>query len=283
MNSQPFGHFSPNFRMQLARKVCAKLGRDPVSKFARSSLKNFALLNSKNPIDVTIFDDQCARLHPQDNICEKRVLLTPHLWEPEERAQLQKQIEYSRNETFVFVDAGANVGLYSLFARHIAHKNGKKIRAICIEPGNIVRSRLIFNMSASGASDDVSIYPCALSDREETVSFSADTQSLGESKTTAATHNDNRAIELIEARPLHHIISDANLAHIDCLKIDIEGREYPVIKAFLNTAPKNQYPSLILMETAHAESKEKLDSLLAAHSYNKTYQTQFNTIYTHTN
>ena len=283
MNSQPFGHFSPNFRMQFARKACAKLGRDPVSKFARSTLKNFALMNSKNPIDVTIFDDQCARLHPQDNICEKRVLLTPHLWEPEERALLQKQIETSRDEVFVFVDAGANVGLYSLFARHIAHKNRKKIRAICIEPGNIVRSRLIFNMNANYARDDISIYPCALSDREETVSFSADTQSLGESKVTPPTHNNNQEIDLIEARPLHHIISDANAAHIDCLKIDIEGREYPVIKAFLETATINQYPSLILMETAHAESKEKLDSLLAAHNYKKTLQTQCNTIYTCTN
>ena len=57
------------------------------------------------------------RLHPLDNGCEKSLLFTPQMYEPAEFAELAHDIPAARPEfrPFVFIDAGANVGLFSLF------------------------------------------------------------------------------------------------------------------------------------------------------------------------
>src|SRR2546430_8444519 len=57
------------------------------------------------------------RLHPRDNGCEKNLLFTPQMYEPTERAELTAEIARAnrRRAGFVFVDIGANVGLFSFF------------------------------------------------------------------------------------------------------------------------------------------------------------------------
>ena len=55
------------------------------------------------------------RLHPRDNGCEKNLLFTPRMYEPEELAELEDDIARAKGRRFTFVDIGANVGLFSLF------------------------------------------------------------------------------------------------------------------------------------------------------------------------
>src|SRR5271170_3930480 len=55
------------------------------------------------------------RLHPRDNGCEKNLLFTPQMYEPTELKELGADIDRAgqRQPPFVFVDIGANVGLFS--------------------------------------------------------------------------------------------------------------------------------------------------------------------------
>jgi hypothetical protein len=73
------------------------------------------------------------RLHPRRNGCEKNALFTPQMYEPAERVELAAEIEKAKaaDRTFVFIDVGANVGLFSLFVASCA---GPKAKILAIEP-----------------------------------------------------------------------------------------------------------------------------------------------------
>jgi hypothetical protein len=87
------------------------------------------------------------RLHPRDNGCEKNLLFTPQMFEPVELSALARALE-ARPATFI--DVGANVGLWSLYAASVAPH--AKIVAIEPEPGNLERLR--FNI---GCNSDLKI------------------------------------------------------------------------------------------------------------------------------
>src|SRR2546425_11083915 len=67
------------------------------------------------------------RLHPRDNGCEKNLLFTPQMYEPTELAMLVANIDRAKAEgrDYVFIDIGANVGLFSFF---VASYAGKRVR-----------------------------------------------------------------------------------------------------------------------------------------------------------
>ncbi|MDJ0931990.1 hypothetical protein [Breoghania sp.] len=66
------------------------------------------------------------RLYPFANVCERRVLFTPQFFDAEERALLADHIR----DDMIFVDVGANVGIYSLF---VAGLVGPEARIIAVE------------------------------------------------------------------------------------------------------------------------------------------------------
>ena len=117
------------------------------------------------------------RLHPLDNGCEKNLLFTPQMYEPDELAELGGAIERLKTtgRPFVFIDIGANVGLFSLF---VAAKAGPQARIIAIEPepGNF--ERLTFNIESNGA---LPITPLALAlgDRDGEVAIALNRRDRG--------------------------------------------------------------------------------------------------------
>jgi len=280
MSTPPFGHFSLSKRERFARKLGRTLSPDPVSKLLRSLLKYIAALNSPHPRDVNIFHSQKARLYPFDNICEKRVFLTPQLWETQERALLRDHIKNTPHQDFYFVDAGANVGLYTLYARSVCMKHDKTLHATCIEPGDIVRSRLKFNVRASQGEKNVNIFPTALSDKEGNVTFTIGQKNLGESRINVGHTKLEMNNKTVKAIPLLTIITQSNFSRIDALKIDIEGHEFPVLSAFFKTADLACHPALIIVEIAHQKNKNDLISLLELHQYTLVKQSRGNCVYT---
>jgi hypothetical protein len=78
------------------------------------------------------------RLHPKDNLSEKRLFLTPQCFDPVELDALRRFMAPGK----VFVDIGANAGAYSLVA---AKAGGPSARVIAVEPQREMRRRLMFN------------------------------------------------------------------------------------------------------------------------------------------
>jgi len=101
------------------------------------------------------------RLHPIDNGCEMNLLFTPQMYETTELAALSREIDAARarERGFVFVDIGANVGLFSMFVAAAAG-TGAKIIAVEPESGNF--ERLLFNIQ-SNPGIPIRAIPAALS------------------------------------------------------------------------------------------------------------------------
>lgn len=272
--SDPFGAFAPSRQQQWVREVARRLPDGYFGRRAASLLLRIAgAKNSNRPFDVDIFGSQRARLNPADNYCEKRVFITPQFWEGREREALAQAIRDCREDAFYFADVGANAGLYTLFARSEALKRRLAFRALCIEPDQEMRRRLQFNLEASGASDEVEISSFAASASAGTLRFAPNVKSRGQSRIA-----DSGSVN-VEARPLLALVRAAGFPRIDALKIDVEGHELPILKAFFDQSPAELRPRILLMETSHDDPDQGARRVVRGAGYMETLTTRTNSVF----
>jgi len=93
--------------------------------------------------------ESMVRLYPGDIVHEKLFLFTPRMFNPTEFAALATEVDrvVATGRPYVFIDIGANVGLFSIFVAARA-KGGARILAFEPEIGNF--ERLAFNVWNSG-------------------------------------------------------------------------------------------------------------------------------------
>jgi len=214
------------------------------------------------------------RLHPVRNGCEKNLLFTPQMYEPPERAELAEEIDKTRraNRKFVFVDIGANVGLFSLFVAAYAGSNAQ-ILAIEPEPTNL--GRLRFNVAANGGLP-IQVIGLALGESTERVVVQLDNRDRGGTTTRSLGPHDGADVVIAECRPLLEVVRQEGLTHIDALKIDIEGTEDKVLVPFFSNAPPDLWPSLVIIEDTRDRWRSDLFSLLAQIGYKVSSRTKLN-------
>lgn len=268
--SEPFGALAPSPLQERFRAVGHRLPANYFGRKAASLLLGPAGGRRRRAYDVAIFGTQRARLHPHDNICEKRVYLTPQLWDGAERAFLADAISAFAGGIFHFVDVGANVGLYTLFARAEAMRAGALLRAVCIEADAEMVARLQFNLDASDTAGAVAVFNCAASDRDATLRLAVNRKSRGLSR-IAETGGAP-----VAARPLLSMIVEAGLERIDALKIDIEGHEHAALGAFFRDAPRGLHPALLLLEISHADADRAAERVVLDAGYVERFRTARN-------
>ena len=126
----------------------------------------------------------------------------------------------------VFIDAGANIGLYTLKAARLAGPEGI---VVAVEPGTTAADRLAANVAMNRFAT-VRLVRKALSDRNGTavlhhVSAGGDLQAfslLGDSAT--------RDGEEVATVTLDTLVEELKLPRIDCIKMDVEGAEPMVVE-----------------------------------------------------
>jgi FkbM family methyltransferase len=234
-------------------RLSEALGRGPVGRGARSTVRRLVGLWRAGPFDVEPFPGQRARLYPVENLSDKRVFLAPGLWDLTERRAIG-QVLRAAPEPGYFVDAGANMGLYTLAVR--AELAGRPLRALAIEPDPENVARLRFNLAASGAEAEVAIAPVALSDRDGTLRITLDQGNRG------ALHVDPAGTP-VTARPLLDLVREAGFPRVDALKIDIEGMELPVLRHYLGHAERALWPRLVVLEARPGARGEEETPALA--------------------
>jgi FkbM family methyltransferase len=187
-----------------------------------------------------------VRLHPRDNGCEKNLLFTPQMYEPTELRELGGDIASAaeRRSPFVFVDIGANVGLFSLFVA--AHAGSARILAVEPEPGNL--RRLAFNVGAN-SNCPIKIFPIALSDEAGELALELDRRDRGGSRTKKIPQADTSPGAVrVTSQTLLQVLRSEQIEAIDALKIDVEGFEDLVLAPFFRDAPERTWPRLIIIE-----------------------------------
>jgi FkbM family methyltransferase len=275
MNDAPFGALAPN---PFERAIMALTGRMPDNwaglKLAMALRRLVTMrMETAAALDVERWRLR-MRLHPRDNGCEKNLLFTPQMYEPPEREELARAIAGVTGRPFVFVDIGANVGLFSLFVAATAPT--ARILAIEPEPGNF--ARLAFNIAANPG---LPITPLALAlgEKEGTAVIVLNTRDRGGTRMMAAgtgTGGNRTGGVEVKCRPLVCVVTDAGLAGIDALKIDVEGAEDKVLVPFFRDAPPALWPGLIVIEDSSAEWSSDLFGLLASKGYAVSSRTRQN-------
>ncbi len=207
------------------------------------------------------------RLHPLDNGCEKGLLFTPQMYEVRERAELAAAIAEVRHP-FVFVDIGANVGLFSLFVAAMA---GRDSKIIAVEPDPENLRRLRFNVAANTGLP-ISVLPVALDEFAGMVAIEANYRDRGGTRTRSSEHGTVEALTLFEA------LKREGASYVDAPKIDVEGAEDRILVPFFRDAPEALWPSLVIIEDSRDSWRIDLFSDLANHGYVIAGRTKQNVI-----
>ena len=273
-----FGAYAPTRFQSWARQRASNMSANWLGRRASMVMRRLAGANSGRPFDVEIFGTEKARLHPYDNICEKRVYATPQFWDLAERRLLADAVAGSGSRTFCFADIGANVGLYSFFVRSVARAHDKSFRVVAVEPAHEVRARFAFNLEASNAGDAIQLLPWAVTAEHGDVPLTVNRRNRGESRIGGVSDSNENEKVIVPGRPLVDVLETAGFDHVDAMKIDIEGAERPVLEAFFGSCRKALWPEMIIMETRRARDKASLLDLCLARGYALKLQTKLNSV-----
>jgi len=212
------------------------------------------------------------RFHLNDNVSERKYLFTPQFFDVDERDLIAKNLP----EHGVFIDIGANAGIYTLTA---AKYLGALGRVISIEPNPVVRKRLEDNWSFNDFKCQHDILPIGVSDQGGSFDLYLDTTNLGGSSLVEGRKNQEKKIE-IKCYPILDVLKDQKIDKIDILKIDIEGAEERALRPFFETADSAVFPDHIIIENDKAQWESGLIDWLTSEmcQYNLIKETRMNII-----
>lgn len=184
-----------------------------------------------------VFDDSLDLiLLPNDGV--GRLLYYFGSQEPEVFQFMDKYLK----EGMTFIDVGANIGTYALYA---AKRVGRKGRVFAFEPQRGVFERLSAHIQANRLVNVVA-EPYAVGGTDGAVEIIFDTQDNSKSYT--------RSLGLVQYRTsvckmvsLNSYLIRQNVARIDYLKIDVEGFELDVLKG-ASSVLMNLPPAIIQVE-----------------------------------
>lgn len=264
--TSPFGNYdlSPLQRVVLsvARLPCLCRG------WARPTWTR--ILDRLRPGAIDYVDDEGAfRLYPTTNLTENGLLLRKDY----NLAEINF-LKADLGSNSVFLDIGANIGLYSIrIARAISNTAGK---VIAIEPNPPTLERLRFNVKANDL-DNISIHAVAIGDYRGSANLVAAEEDLA--IVNAVRDDESGEIPVV---PLEDILNKEGVAQIDALKIDIEGYEYRALKPFFTHCSKKMWPKKISIEhltTEQSGNKSDIETLLVEIGYSFRGKTRSNAFY----
>lgn len=261
--SLPFGAWAPTAFQRAVIAFTRRRKETWLGKRLSFFARRLVLAGLKHPLDVETYGVP-FRLHPTDNLCEKRILFTPQFFDTAERAYLAAHLGPDSH----FIDIGANVGIYSLLAARAG------ARALAIEPQPSVFARLAFNIAASGLGDRVTAVQGAVADRDGEMEIVIDAKNLGHSGVDT---EGGRRIT-VPCTTLLGLLDKHGIERPDLLKIDVEGAEDIILTAFLDAAPPERHPGAIILENAPARWSTDCIALCHANGYRLAETTHMNVI-----
>ncbi|MGE3245033.1 MAG: FkbM family methyltransferase [Beijerinckiaceae bacterium] len=223
------------YRPDLLSRLLVGLARH--TPFGRGGARNLirTILRNRNdgPLDGHMFGLP-VRCHLDENRCEWKAFLKPSMFDPLERAAVASVMD--RDEA-VFLDIGANIGVHSLAA---AAKARADARIVAFEPHPVTFGRLAFNLAQCGHDGALAVQT-ALGDEDGYATLGGDDLSLR----SLGLEGDGPQVRV---RPLVDCLADLGIAHIDAMKIDVEGYEDRVMRHFLHHASDDLLPRLVIIE-----------------------------------
>jgi FkbM family methyltransferase len=267
--SPPFGHYRLTGLDAALLRAAQRMPRTWAGRRAALALRRVVLRSTPPTVDAEV-EGLKLRLYPEGNVCERKFLFMPRFFDPDERALIDAELPADG----VFVDVGANVGLYTLWA---ARRLGEKGRVLALEPNPVVFARLVYNLALNGLEDRVTALQCGAADREGAFDLHLDPTNLGGGSLTPEAGLEGEVIR-VPCRPLLALLAEHRLERVDMLKIDVEGAEEQVLPPFLKAAPADRHPHTVIMEDSTRRWGGDLIAEMEALGYRVACRTRMNFI-----
>lgn len=264
--TSPFGAYGLKGRDAFFLRHAQALPANWLGRRLALLMRRLVLSRGYSVVDAAV-EGIRLRLYMSDNVSERKFLFLPQFFDAFERKLLHERLKQGD----VFVDIGANAGIYSMTAASIVGNEG---RVLSIEPNPAVLERLKFNASLNGFT--ISTEQAGVSDSEGTFDLCLDDTNLGGSSLVAARSASKITVS---CHLLSTILRKHGISRIDALKIDIEGAEDKALIPFFQEAPLDLHPKIIILENSAKDWKQDLVAALGNAGYRLLKTTRMNMVW----
>ncbi len=276
----PFGSLAPAPALNHLLALCHREHGPRSSRLLAPVLRRIMTRLTTLPVDIRVGGIN-LRCQFTDNYSEKKFVFTPWRYDLQERQLLRDHLP----EDGVFLDIGANIGLYTLTAMQVIGEGG---RILAFEPNPATRQRLLFNTTANASQHStfaLAVLEIGVADRESQFVLQLDSSNLGAS--SISDHNRSRLSDtdprrtdvIIRCKPLLAVLQEQQIRHVDVIKIDIEGAEDKAMAPYLREAPDTLLAKLIIIENSPHLWDEDIFALLIQRGYQRILHNRMNSVF----
>jgi FkbM family methyltransferase len=271
LDRSSYGAYAPKGLCALVLRATRRCSTGWFGKRIAFFLRSMAIKTlAGRPVDIEALGAK-MRLYPSNNVAEKRLLFTPQYFDPRERAVLAERM----HGDFVFLDVGASVGGYALFA---AAHGGQRARILAVEPLPEIFERLVYNIGQNDFAN-VKAVSCALADRDGEIALFVNSTNRGETSIRLISAESRETQLRVPAKSLLSLLIEEGYDRVDAIKLDIEGAEDLVLDPFFRDAPEGLWPALIIMEFALLRGGGGLERRLREIGYREILRSVENVVY----
>jgi FkbM family methyltransferase len=182
-------------------------------------------------------------LDPADKIIS-RVIKRDGIWEPVETALFEREVKPG----YVVVDAGANIGYYTLLAARLVGATG---HVYAFEPEPNAFALLQRNVHLNGYTN-VTLVPTALGREPGTMQLFIATKNRGDHRIYNPT-GKRSAID-VEVVTLDAFLAEHEVSRVDLLKIDTQGAECSILAGAEQTLTRRELSIVMEFTPAFLEA-----------------------------
>lgn len=266
-SESPWGTFAPSFFvknwLKLLHGMPISSGSRRLALWLRKPLKVLI----KGWVDLEVWGLR-LRLRSRGNLSEQRLIYMPQFLDRIERETLARELK----EGGVFLDIGANAGVYSMWVASLRQPN---VRVEAFEPDPELCAGMAFNLATNKISN-VRINQLALGREEGRMRLVSGDGNKGENRVEKdGIEGDGYDVEMTT---LKFFLKQQEIHQIIAIKIDIEGHEVDVLAPFFQDCPEELWPRLLICEVVH-DNDSRLLNLLERSGYKLAGKGRLNTIF----
>lgn len=268
-DTSPFGTYAGGDRFSKHIARIRLLPRNWLGKRLMFAFRRLARKHIGDCVDMELFGSK-MRLYQRGNASEKRALFAPQFYDFDDRLALAELAE----DGAVFVDIGANIGLYS-FSVASAFAGFQDTKIVSVEPHPEIHRRLAFNRSLNPTLP-MALFQGGIGEKEDEMQLLTGDGNLGQTRILRegeATHPESITVPIIT---LTALCEKFELERIDGMKVDVEGFEEAVLLPFFETAPDTLLPRLIVIEDNRTEWSTDILAAAATRGYRLAKKTHMN-------
>ncbi len=170
----------------------------------------------------------------------------------------------------IFIDIGANIGLYSLIASKLVKENGN---IYAFEP--YPKNRKVFNENITlNNFKNITVESFAITDKESEITLFYNNENANLGMVSAYITDSDNALK-VKTISLDSYVKKQQITKIDFIKLDIEGGEYTALlgmqNVLANFSPILMIEILDYVPFAKNTNQDKIVSFLAKFEYQKWF------------